>query len=96
MRDPQPTTANETGVVTGKRPSSQKAVVLGEATSASSCRPSEPSVHVDSMAVSLLGVALVMVLVAACAAGFHAERAGDEGRCSGELHWAAHAIVSTG
>ena len=65
--------------------SDSKAVVLGEAKSASSSGPSEASVHVDSMAVRLLGVALGMVLLAASAAGLHAEFAADAGRCTGEL-----------
>ena len=48
------------------------------------------------MAASLLGVALGMVLVASCAALFHAELAGNAHQCTGELHWAALACVSTG
>ena len=65
--------------------SDSKAVVLGEAKSASSSGPSEPSIHVVSMVVSLVGAALGMVLVAATAAGLHAELAGGAGRCTGEL-----------
>ena len=46
----------------------EAAFVLHDAASVSTSGPSEPSVHVDSMAASLVGAALVMVLVAASGA----------------------------
>ena len=71
------------------------ALAVSGAKSGSCSGPSEPSIHVVSMVVSLVGAALGMVLVAATASGLHAEFAGDAGRCNGELQWAVAACVST-
>ena len=46
----------------------EAAVALHDAESGSNSGPSEPSVHVDSMAASLVGAVLVMVLAAASGA----------------------------
>ena len=68
---------------------------LHDAESASDSGPSEPSIHVDSMAASLVGGALGKVLVAASGAAQDPEFAGDASRCHGEPVSATHRHAST-
>ena len=69
---------------------------LHDAESASDSGPSEPSIHVDSMAASLVGGALGKVLVAASGAAQDPEFAGDrEPMPCGEPVSATHRHAST-
>ena len=73
----------------------EAAFALYDAESGSNSGPSEPSVHVDSMAASLDGVVPGMVLAAACGAAGHAQLAGEAHLCTLEHHEEAGAFSTT-